>query len=113
MRPKSKKSMGDTDKLSESWDKGLSHRDLKITMLNMLTKTKGSIQSFVREWETNKKNSRTEKYKNKNNLRDLIVDRNRWSHWKINHEKIFKMKHTDKMIKNTLKNIRYTGGIYF
>ena len=55
MRPKSKKSMGDTDKLSESWDKGLSHRDLKITMLNMLTKTKGSIRSFVREWETKKK----------------------------------------------------------
>lgn len=55
MRPKSNKSMGDTDKLSEYWDKGLSHRDLKITMLNMLTKTKGSIQSFVREWETKKK----------------------------------------------------------
>lgn len=54
MRPKSKKSMGDTDKLSESWDKGLSHRDFKITMLNMLTKTKGSIWSFVREWETKK-----------------------------------------------------------
>lgn len=55
MRPKSNKSMGDTDKLSEYWDKGLSHRDLKITMLNMLTETKGSIQSFVREWETKKK----------------------------------------------------------
>jgi len=113
MRPKSKKSMGDTDKLSESWDKGLSHRDLKITMLNMLTKTKGSIQSFVREWETNKKNSRTEKYKNKNNLRDLIVVRNRWSHWKINHEKIFKMKHTDKMIKKYIKEHKIYRGYLF
>ena len=98
MRPKSKKTMGDTEKLSETWDKGLSLRDLKTTMLNMLTKTKGSIQSFVRQWETTKLNSRTKKYKTKRNSRDLIVVRNKGRHWKINHEKILEMKHIDKII---------------
>ena len=54
MRSKSKKITENTNKLSGSWGKGLSHRNLKITMLNMLTKIKGSIKSFVIEWGTKK-----------------------------------------------------------